>query len=146
MDLLKFPGPELNHMGILLRDVLGFNKASFIIVDTIDDCKKSDRGIILRMLRDVMASFLRVVKLFLAVRQGMFQEVGSVFKSSYEATTSSSEAYLSIREYIKDVLAEKGRTRISLLAIMSFSVKFNRPLLKRLMGCEFILLTIQFLY
>ncbi len=94
-------------MGILLRDVLGINKANFIFVDAIDDCKKSERGIILRLLRDVMASCSSVVKVFLAVRQGMIQEVGNICKSSYEATTSSSEAHLSIGTYIKDVLAEK---------------------------------------
>lgn len=107
MDLFKLPCPELNDMGILLRDVLGINKASFIFVDAIDDCKKSERGIILRLLRDVMASCSSVVKVFLAVRQGTIQEVGNICKSSYEATMSSSKAHLSIGTYIKDVLAEK---------------------------------------
>lgn len=107
MDLLKFPGPELNQMGILLRDVLALNKANFIIVDAIDDCKKSERGIILRLLRDVMASCSSVVKLFVAVRQGLVQEVGNIFKSCYAATMGSSEACSSIRTYIKDVLADK---------------------------------------
>lgn len=111
VDLLKFPGPELCQMGVLLSDVLGFNKASFIIVDAIDDCKKSERGIILRLFRDVMASCLSVVKLFFAVRQGMVQEVGNIFKSCYETTMSSSEAHLSIRTYIKEVLAEKKENK-----------------------------------
>lgn len=107
VDLLKFPGPELNQMGILLRDVLALNKANFIIVDAIDDCKKSERSIILRLLRDVMASCLSVVKLFFAVRQGLVQEVGNIFKPCYTTTMGSSEARSSIRTYIKDVLAEK---------------------------------------
>lgn len=111
VDLLKFPGPELNQMGKLLMDVLGFNKASFIIVDAIDECNKSERGIILRLLQDIMASCSSVVKLFLAVQQGMVQEVGNIFKSCYEATMSSSEAHLSIRTYIKDVLAEKKENK-----------------------------------
>lgn len=98
-------------MGILLRDVLALNKAIFIVVDAIDDCKKSERGIILRLLRDVMASCLSVVKLFFAVRQGLVQEVGSIFKSSYAATMGSSEARSSIRTYIKDVLVEKRENK-----------------------------------
>lgn len=111
VDLLKFPGPELNQMGILLRDVLGYNKASFIIVDAIDDCKKSERGMILRLLQDVMASCLSVVKLFFAVRQGVVQEVGNIFKTCYEVTMSSSEARSSIRTYIEEVLAEKKKNK-----------------------------------
>ncbi len=113
VDLLKFPGPELNEMGILLRDILGYNKASFIIVDAIDDCKKSEQGVILRLLRDVMASCLSVVKLFFAVRQGVVQGMGNIFKAYYEVTMNSSEARSSIRTYIEEVLAEKRKTRIS---------------------------------
>lgn len=111
VDLLKFPGPELDQMGILLRDILGYNKASFIIIDAIDDCKKSDRGIILRLLRDVMASCLSVVKLFFAVRQGVVQEMGNIFKTYCEVTMSSSEARSSIKTYVEEVLAEKKQNK-----------------------------------
>lgn len=107
VDLLKLPSPELEEIGTILSDILGTAQTSFIFVDAIDDCERSERGKILRLLRDVMSLCSSVVKVFLAIRQGMVEEVGNICKSSYQATMSSSEAHLSMDRYIKDVLAER---------------------------------------
>ena len=62
IDLLKHSCPEPKELGLLLRDVLAISKASFVLIDAIDDCKKSERGVLLMVLWDVMASCSRVVE------------------------------------------------------------------------------------
>lgn len=111
INMLKHSCPEAKELGILLRDVLAFTETAFILVDAIDDCRKSERGVLLRVLRDVMASCSSVVNLFLAVRKGIVEEVGNICKVCYQATTNSSEAHMSIRTYIQDVLAEKKENK-----------------------------------
>lgn len=111
VDLLKLPSPELEEIGKFLIYVLSTAQTSFIFVDAIDECERSEQGKILRLLRDVMALCSSVVKVFLAIRQGMVEEVGNIYQSSYQATMSSFEAHLSIGRYIKDVLAERMEDR-----------------------------------
>ncbi|MCJ1347169.1 hypothetical protein MMC31_005390 [Peltigera leucophlebia] len=106
-NLLKHSCPELKELGVLLRDVLAITKVGFILVDAIDDCRKPERGSLLMELRDVMGSCPGVAKLFLAVRQGIVEEVGNICKICYQATTNSTEAHKSIKLYIENVLAEK---------------------------------------
>lgn len=111
MNLLNHSSLEAKELGILLKDVLAFTNAGFILVDAIVDCRKSERRALLMEFRDVMASCSRVVKLSLAVRQGIVEEVGNIFEVCYQATTSSSEAYMSIRTYIQDVPSEKKENK-----------------------------------
>ena len=94
-------------MGVLLQDILGITKCCFIIIDGIDECPKSEWEVLLEVLQDIMVSCSGVVKLFLAVRQGIADDVGKIFKSHYQVTMGSSKANLDIETYIKDVLAEK---------------------------------------
>ena len=82
-------------------------KSSFIFIDAIDECSESEWGMLSEVLRDIMVSCSSVVKLFLAVRQGIAEDVGKIFKSNYQVTMSSSKADSDIKTYIKDVLNEK---------------------------------------
>lgn len=110
-NLLKISCPEVREMGNLLRDVLAITKAIFVCIDAIDACRKSERGVVLRVLRDVMTFCSSTVKVFLAVRQGIVEEVGAICKVVYQATMNSPEAHLSMTTYIEDVLAEKTENR-----------------------------------
>ncbi len=94
-------------MGILLKDVLVITKCSTIIIDAIDECSKSGWEVLLEVLQDIVVSCSGLVKIFLAVRQGIAEGVGKIFKSYYQVTMGSSKANPDIQTYIKDVLAEK---------------------------------------
>ena len=107
VNLLKIPCPEAKDLGILLKDVLVITKCSFIVIDAIDECSKSEWEVLLEVLRDIVLSCSGVVKIFLAIRQGIADEVGKTFKSHYQVTMSSSKANSDIKTYIKDILAEK---------------------------------------
>ncbi len=107
MNLLKTPCPEAQDLGILLKDVLVITKCSSIFIDAIDECSKSEWKLLLEVLRDIVVSCSGVVKIFLAIRQGIAEEVGKIFKSHYQVTMGSSKADSDIKTYIKDVLAEK---------------------------------------
>ena len=107
VNLLKSPCPEAQDLGNLLKDVLVTTKYSSIVIDAIDNCSKSEWEVLLEVLRDVVVSCSGVVRIFLAVRQGIAKDVGKIFKSPYQITMSSSKVDLDIKTYIKDVLAEK---------------------------------------
>lgn len=73
----------------------------------MDECSKFEREVLLDVLRDIVVSGSSVNKVFLAIRQGIAEEVRNVFACHYRATMDSSEANADIRIYIHNVLAEK---------------------------------------
>lgn len=94
-------------MGILLKDVLANTTTCFVLIDAIDECSKSERKVLLKVLRDIMVHCSSVVKVFLAVRPGIVEEVKKICEFRYQATMSSSEADSNIITYIEDVLAKR---------------------------------------
>ncbi|MCJ1348387.1 hypothetical protein MMC31_006619 [Peltigera leucophlebia] len=107
VNLLKVPCPEAQDLGVLFKDVLVITKRSFIFIDTIDECAKSEWEVLLEVLQDILISCSSVIKVFLAVRQGIVEEMEKVCEWHYQATMSSSEANSNIKTYIEDVLAER---------------------------------------
>ena len=107
MNVLKVPCPEARDLAVLLKDVLKFTKRSFIFIDAIDECAKSEWKVLLEVLQDILISCSSVVKVFLAVRQGMVEEMKNVCEWHYQATMSSSEVNSNIKSYIEGVLAER---------------------------------------
>ena len=61
----------------------------------------------MEVLRVIKVSCLCVIIVFLAIRQGIAEDVGNIFKSRYQATMESFEADSDIKTYINDTLAEK---------------------------------------
>ena len=106
-NLLNIPCPEAQDLGILLKDVLVITKCSYIFIDAIDECSKSEWEVQLGVLQDIVVSCSDVVKIFLAILQGIAEDVGKIFKSHYQVTMGSSKADSDIKTYTKDVLAEK---------------------------------------
>lgn len=107
-NLLQVSSPEAKELGVLLRDVLQVvAKASYIFIDAIDECKKSERSILLKVLQDLKISCSSKVKIFLAVRQGIVEEVEKMCKPCCQATMSCIEANLDIMTYIGDILTER---------------------------------------
>lgn len=91
-----------------MRDVLQvIAKSSFIFIDAIDEYKKFDRSILLKVLQDLKILCSSMVKIFLAVRQGIAEEVEKMCKPCCRATMSSIEANLDIMTYIGDILTER---------------------------------------
>ena len=106
-NVLEIPCPEAPDLGVLLKDVLVITKCSFIFIDAIDECSKSEWEVLLEVLQDIVISCAGVVKIFLAVRQGIAEDVGKIFHTPYQVTMGSSQANSDIKTYIKNVLAEK---------------------------------------
>ncbi len=107
MNVLKVPCPEARDLGVLLKDVLKFTKCSFIFIDAIDECAKSEWEVLLKVLQDILISCSSVVKVFLAVRQGTVEEMKTVCEWHYQATMSSFEVNSNIKSYIEGVLTER---------------------------------------
>ena len=107
VNLLKTSCPEAEDLGTLLKNVLAITKCSFIFIDAIDECPKSEWEVLLEVLRDMVVSCSSMIQVFLAIRQGMVEDVGNIFAFHYQATMDSSEASSDIKTYIHNVLAEK---------------------------------------
>ncbi len=107
VNVLKIPCPETRDLGNLLKDVLVITKCSFIFIDAIDECTNSEWKMLLRVLQDIMVSCSGKVKVFLAVRQGIVEEMEKICKSEYHATMGSSEVDSNIKTYIEDILAAR---------------------------------------
>ncbi|MCJ1349300.1 hypothetical protein MMC31_007536, partial [Peltigera leucophlebia] len=107
VNLLKVPCPEAQDLGFLLKDVLVITKCNYIFIDGIDECPKPEWEVLLKVLQDILISCSSVVKLFLAVRQGIVEEMEKVCEWHYQATMSTSEVNSNIKTYIEDVLAER---------------------------------------
>lgn len=107
-NLLQVSSSEAKELGVLLRDVLQVAaKAIFIFIDAIHECKKFERSILLKVLQDLKISCSSKVKIFLAVRQGIVEEVEKMCKPCCQATMSCIEANLNIMTYIGDILTER---------------------------------------
>lgn len=107
VNVLKVPYPETRDLGILLRDVLVITKCNFIFIDAIDECAKPEWEMLLKVLQDILFSCSSKVKVFLAVRQGILEEMKKICEWGYHVTMGSSEVDSNIKTYIKDVLAER---------------------------------------
>ncbi|MCJ1348383.1 hypothetical protein MMC31_006614, partial [Peltigera leucophlebia] len=107
VNLLKVPCPEARDLGLLLKDVLVITKCSFIVIDAIDECAKPEWNVLLKVLQDILISCSSVVKLFLAVRQVIVEEMEKICEWHYQATMNTSEVNSNIKTYIEDVLAER---------------------------------------
>lgn len=104
-NLLQVSYPEAKELGILLKDVIA--KTSFIFIDAIDECNRFERSTLLKVLHDLEILCSSKVKIFLAVRQGIVEEVEKMCKPCCQATMGSIEANLDIMTYTRDILAEK---------------------------------------
>ena len=87
----------------LFRDILVTTKCTYICIDAIDECAKSEWEVLLEVLRGIMVSCSSVVKLFLAVRQGIVEEIGRICESHYQATMDSSKINSDIKTHIEDI-------------------------------------------
>ncbi len=103
--MLKLSCPGAEELGGLLRDVLTDSKASFIVIDAIDECTRAERVILLKDLQKVMKSNSGGVKNFLATRLGIVEEVETTCKTCYYVTMNCPEARSDINTYIEDELA-----------------------------------------
>lgn len=112
-NLLRDSSPEAKELGILLKDVLQVMcKARFIFIDAIDECNKFERSKLFKVLQDVKISCSSKVKIFLAVRQGIVDEVEKTCKPCCRVTMGAIEADLDIMTYIRDILAERKESGV----------------------------------
>ena len=78
----------------------------FIVIDAIDECSKIDRKSILTMLRSAMDLSHTIVKVFIASRPDLDQQVKCAFKFQHHVSMDSSGLQCDIISYVKDVVTE----------------------------------------
>ncbi len=111
MSMLKLACPDAEVLGDLLRDLLTDDKSCFIVIDAIDECTRAEQEILLKVLQNVMNSSLVRVKIFLACRLGIVEEVERTYKIGYHVTMGCSEAQSDMIKYIEDDLANRKENR-----------------------------------
>ena len=106
-ELLDEGMPEAEDFLPLLTEVLAMFPLHFVVIDAIDECSKAERELILAMLRSAMDLSRTTVKVFIATRPDLDQQVKHAFNYQHHVSINSSGLQCDIRSYVKDVIAQK---------------------------------------
>ena len=106
IDLLDDGAPDTNDLMPLFEEVLTMSPLHFIVIDAIDECSKKDRQSILTMLRSAMDISCTTVKVFIASRPDLDQQVKHTFKYQHHVSMDSLGLQCDIISYVRDVVTE----------------------------------------
>ncbi len=106
-ELLDDGTPDADDLLPLFKEVLTTFPRHFIVIDAIDECSKKDRESILTMLRSAMDTSRTIVKVFIASRPDLDQQVKCTFRYQHHVSMDSSGLQCDITSYVKDLITEK---------------------------------------
>ncbi len=95
----------------LLQKVISSSRMSYVIIDGLDECEKHERNLVFDILRSVNLSERPKVKLFLASRESVAEEINNRFPSLLHASMNVAEAQSDIAIYIRENLEERVKNR-----------------------------------
>ena len=105
--LLEHTDPDAEDFEPLFTDVIESCPKQYLIVDGLDECAKTERTLILRFLEHVFSRPLSKVKIFLAGRDSVGQDLEQRFGIIYHRSMKSQEVQRDIEAYTKDMIREK---------------------------------------
>jgi hypothetical protein len=102
----KHPLSSLEAINDLLEGILALSKACYIIIDALDEFDKSERDILLKTLSSLSTAGGNV-KLFLAGRDSLSEEIKRRFQPVYHISMSCTQAQSDISRYISEIIDER---------------------------------------
>lgn len=91
----------------MLEDVLATFPLSFIVLDAIDECDQVERDTLLSILKKVVESSRTKLKIFIASRPSLDQEISKTFKVYHHQSMNSPGLHSDIADYIQAIIQEK---------------------------------------
>lgn len=87
----------------LLRKRIAAFKTSYIIVDALDECEKSECKVILDVFQSIIISNISRVKILLTGRDTLGELIKTRFKSLVQVSMGCPDAQVDIASYVKEV-------------------------------------------
>jgi len=106
IEALEDGTPDIEDIVPLFEKSLSLSSLNFIIIDAIDECSRKERETLLAVLRSTMDSTRSTVKVFIASRPDLDQEIKRVFDNPYHTSMNSSGLQRDITSYVKDVVTQ----------------------------------------
>lgn len=105
--LFKDAEPDTEDLKALFADVIKSSPKQYIIIDGLDECAKSEKDSILSILDGVLSTFPSKVKIFLAGRESIGQDLKRKFGAIYHRSMRSREVGRDIQSYIEDIIRDR---------------------------------------
>lgn len=123
---------ELDTTVALFGRVIGL-KTSYIIIDGLDECNKSERETILRALATLAFSGLNM-KIFISSRDGLAEEIRKRFDSIDHISMNNPLTDNDITTYVNGVIEEKITTQDLRVGDSSLVEEIKQTLVQRADG------------
>lgn len=105
--ILKNSFADIEELMALFIAVAERFAVNFIVIDAIDECKKDERSVLLDFLRKASLSNKFILRIYLATRDDVGEEIRKASKSLHHLPMSSPEAGQDIATYIENIIEEK---------------------------------------
>ena len=105
--LFESPFSDVEDLESLLQDVAATPGTLIFIIDGFDECRKTDRMIVLKLLHRLMSTSPSKVKVFLSSREDIIGDIDRIFTTCHHVCMDCEETHADILAYVKDLIDEK---------------------------------------
>lgn len=98
---------DVTDLEPLLQDIAATSRTMIFIIDGFEECHKSDRIIVLKMLRGLMSSSQPKTKILLSSREDVIGDIDRVFTTCHQVTMDCEVTRTDIRKYVKEMIEDK---------------------------------------
>lgn len=98
---------DVEDLEPLLQDVAATPGTTIFVIDGFDECSKSDRTIVLKMLQRLISTSRSKIKIFLSSREDVIGDIDRVFTTCHHVCMDREETYADILRYVEDLIDEK---------------------------------------
>lgn len=106
-SLFESPFSDVEDLESLLQDVATTPRTLIFIIDGFDECRKTDRIVLLKILQRLMSTSRSKVKIFLSSREDVIGDVDRVFTTCHRVCMDCEEMHADILAYVEDLIDEK---------------------------------------
>lgn len=105
-DLLKSSYVDAEDLELLFIELAPASGIMTIIIDGLDECEKTERLVVLKVLGRLSSSG-SLVKVFFSSRDHMMKDIASIFDTCLQISMGCKDAHADIATYVNEIVAEK---------------------------------------
>lgn len=133
-DLYQCSNPDVNDLEPLFGEIIASSPKHFIILDGLDECSKSDTDALLDVLARVFSESPHNLKLFIASRDSLDNDLRSRFDNFRQSSMKNKEVQLDIQTYIEETIREKFKNNHLVLGRVELLFEIRDALVDRADG------------
>lgn len=105
--LIEGPFSDVEDLEPLLQDIAATPGTIIFVIDGFDECHKTDRMAVLKILHRLMSTSRSKIKIFLSSRQDVIGDIDRVFTTCHHVRMDCEETHADILTYVEDLIDEK---------------------------------------